>query len=58
MISSPHLVTMILYDMLQRRSLYLHMCVAALESKALEYPGVNSSFSLEAILVGLEGCTM
>ena len=55
MISSPHLATTLIYNVLRRWSLYLNRCVAVLVSKALDVPGTSTPFSLELILVDLEG---
>ena len=54
-ISPPHLATALLYSMLRRWSLYLNRCVDVLASEDLEEPGANTPFSLEPILVDLEG---
>ena len=54
-ISSPHLATTLLYDVLRRWSQYLNMCVAASASEVEEAPGASVPFSLEPILVELEG---
>ena len=55
MISSPHLATAFLFDMLRRWSLYLNRCVAALVSESLDAPGPNKLFLLEPTLVDIEG---
>ena len=55
MISSPHLATTLLYDVLQRWSQYLNRCVAESASEVEEAPGASVPFSLEPILVDLEG---
>ena len=54
-ISSPHLATTLLFDVLRRWSQYLNRCVAALASEVEEAPGASVPFSLEPILVELEG---
>ena len=55
MISSPLLATSLIYYVSRRWSLYLNKCVAALASKLLEAPGANNLFSLNSILVEIEG---
>ena len=55
MISSPHLATTLLFDVLRRWSQYLNRCMAALASEVEEAPGANVPFLLEPILVKLEG---
>ena len=45
----------ILFDVLRRWSQYLNRCVAALDLELVEAPGANVPFSLEPILVELEG---
>ena len=55
MISSPHLATKLLFDVSRRRSQYLNRCVAASASEVEEAPGASAPFSLEPILVELEG---
>ena len=55
MISSPHLSTALLHNVLQRWSLYLNRCVAAFVSEALEDLGANVPFSLDQIIVELKG---
>ena len=45
----------LLYDVLRQWSLYLDRCMAVLESEALEAPGGNIPFSLEPVMVDLEG---
>ena len=55
MISSPHLSTKLLFDVSRRWSQYLNTCVAALASEVEEAPGASVPFSLEPILVELEG---
>ena len=55
MISSPHLATTLLYDVSRRWSQYLNRCVAASTSEVEEAPGASVPFSLEPILVKLEG---
>ena len=55
MISSPHLATTLLYDVSWRWSQYLNRCVAALASEVEEAPWASVPFSLEPILIKLEG---
>ena len=55
MISSPHLATTLLYDVSRRWSQYLNRCVAASASEVAEALGASVPFSLEPILVELEG---
>ena len=55
MISYSHLSTIIMYDVFLWWSLYLNMCVDALVLEALEYLEVNAPFSIDPILVDLEG---
>ena len=45
----------LLYDVSHQWSIYLNSCVAELASEAIEAPGANIPFSLETILVDLEG---
>ena len=54
-ISSPHLATTLLFDLLRRLSHYLNRCVAELASEVEEAPGASIPFSLEPIMVELEG---
>ena len=54
MISSPHIATTLLFDVLRRWSLYLNRCVAASASESLDAPGCQVPFSLEPILAELE----
>ena len=54
-ISSPHLATKFLFGVLQWWSLYLNRCVDALSSESLDAPGPNVPFSIETIMVELEG---
>ena len=54
-ISSTHLDTTLLFDVLRRWSLYLNSCVAALALESLDAPGCQVPFSLEPILAELEG---
>ena len=54
-ISSPHLDTKLLYYVSRRWSLYLIRRVDALVSEVLEAPGANIPFTLEPILLELEG---
>ena len=55
MISSPHLATTLLFDVLQRWSQYLNRCVATSASEVEETPRDSVPFSLKPILVELEG---
>ena len=55
MISFPHLATTFLYDVSRRWSQYLNRCVAASASEVEEALGASVPFSLEPILVELEG---
>ena len=55
MISSPHLARTLLFDVLRRWSLYLNRCMAVSASEYLDDPGCQFPFSLEPILVELEG---
>ena len=55
MISSPHLSMTLLYNMSRRWSQYLNRCVAVSASKVVEAPRGSILFSLEPILVDLEG---
>ena len=54
-ISSPHLVTTLLYDVSQQCNLYLNRCVAVLALEALEAPGATVPFTLDPILLEMEG---
>ena len=54
MISSHHLATTLLFDVLRRLSQYLNMCMAALDYKVVEAPGACNHFYLKPILVKLE----
>ena len=54
-ISSPHLATTLLFDVSRRWSQYLDRCVAVSASEVEEAPGASVPFSLEPILVELEG---
>ena len=57
MISLPHPVTTLLYNMSRLWSLYLYSCVSASASEDLEAPGSNTPFTLEPILLELDsGC--
>ena len=58
MISSSNLTTTLLYNVSQCWGLYLIMCVATSDSKALEAPGAKFLFSPEPILVEIEGGAM
>ena len=55
MISSPHLAMTLLYDVLRRWIQYLNKCVNTSASEVEEAPGASVPFSLEPILVELEG---
>ena len=55
MISSHHPATTLLYDMSRQWSLYLNRFVAASSSESLEALGSNVPFSLDPIMVDLEG---
>ena len=55
MISSPHLAMILLFDVLWRWSQYLNRCVTASASGVVEAPEASAPFSLESILVDLEG---
>ena len=55
MISSLHLSTALIYDVLRQWSLYLNRYVVVFVSKKMEAPGSNISFLLDPILVELEG---
>ena len=55
MISSPHLATTLLFDVLQRWSQYLSRCVLALALEVEEAPGASVPFSFRKILVDTEG---
>ena len=54
-ISSPHLATTLLFDVSRRWIQYLNRCVAASASEVEDAPGASFIFSLEPILVNLEG---
>ena len=54
-ISAPHLATALIYGVLRWWSLYLNRCVDVLASEALKEPGANTPFSLEPIMVDLDG---
>ena len=49
MISSPHIATTLIYNVLRSWRLHLNICVAALASETLEAPEANVLFSLEPI---------
>ena len=55
MISSPHLATTLLFDVLRWWSLHLNRCVAASASESLYAPGFHVPFSHEPNLAYLEG---
>ena len=55
MISSHHLSTTLLFDVSRWWSQYLNRCVAESASEVVEAPGASFPFSLEPILVDLEG---
>ena len=55
MISSLHLATTIIFDVLRRWSLYLNRCVVAFAPQSLDDSGCHVPFSLEPILAELEG---
>ena len=54
-ISSPHLATIIIYNMLQRWSQYFNSCMAASASDVVEVPGSRVPFSIKPIMVELGG---
>ena len=55
MISSPHLATTLIFNVLRRWNLYLNRCVAVSASESLDAPGCLAPFSLDPILADLEG---
>ena len=55
MISSPHLAATLLFDVSWRWSQYPNRCVEALDLEVVEVPGGSVPFSLEPILVDMEG---
>ena len=55
MITTPHLATTLLYDVLCWWSLYLNRCVTASSSEDVGEAGETLLFSLEPILLNLEG---
>ena len=55
MISSPHLSMTLIYNVSWQCSQYLNRCVAASASEVLEVLGSSFPFSLESILVDLDG---
>ena len=55
MIKSPHLATTLLFNMLRWWSLYLNKCVTASSSEDVGAPGAMVLFSLELILIEIEG---
>ena len=55
MITTLHLAKTLLYDMSQRWSLYLKRCVIASSSEDVWAAGETVPFSLEPILLELEG---
>ena len=46
MISSPHLATTLLYDVLRLWNQYLNRCVVASSSEVVEAPGSSAPFSI------------
>ena len=54
MISYPHLATELLFDVSQRWSKYLNMCMVASTSEVVEATGERDPFYLEPILVKLD----
>ena len=54
MISSTLLATTLIDGVSQRWSLYINRCVDVSDSKALESPGANLSFSINTISFDLE----
>ena len=55
MISSLQLASILLYDVLQRCIQYLNRCVATLASEVVKAPGARVPFSLDPIMVNLQG---
>ena len=55
MISSPHLATTLLFDLLRRWTLYLNRCVAESASEPFDTSGSPVPFLLETILADLDG---
>ena len=55
MIKTPHLAMTQLFDASIRWSLYLNPCVTALSSEDVGVPGAMMQFSMEPILLKLEG---
>ena len=55
MITSPHLATMLFFDVLRRWSLYLNRCMTASSSEDVGAPGSMVPFPAEPILFELEG---
>ena len=53
MITSPHLATTLLYDVLRRWSLYLNRCMTASPSEDVGAPGAMVPFLLHPILLEL-----
>ena len=55
MISSPHLATTLLFDLLRRWTLYLNRCVAESASEPFDTSGSHVPFLLETIMADLDG---
>ena len=55
MISSPHIEATLLYDVLRKCSQSFNRCMTACDSEVTEAPGASALFSIELILVDLEG---
>ena len=55
MISSLHLATTFIFDVSRRWCNYLNRCVVVLDSEMVEALGASVPFSLEPILVNMEG---
>ena len=54
-LSSPHLSTILIYELPRRWRLYLNRCVNVLASEALEEPGGNTTLTFDPILLELGG---
>ena len=54
MITSPRLVTTLLYDVSRRWSLYLNRCMTTSSSEDVGVPGAIVPFSVEPMLLELE----